>query len=91
MTGAGPLGCVPSELAQRGNNGQCSAKLQQAAGLYDPQLTQMLNQLNSELGADIFVAANTNLMNSDFISNPQAFGKLAKLNSILSLTIHDFA
>lgn len=74
VTGAGPLGCVPSELAQRGNNGQCSDKLQKAAGLYDPQLTQMLNQLNSELGADIFVAANTNLMNSDFISNPQAFG-----------------
>lgn len=74
VTGAGPLGCVPSELAQRGNNGQCSAELQRAAGLYDPQLTQMLNQLNSELGADVFVAANTNLMNSDFISNPQAFG-----------------
>lgn len=75
VTGAGPLGCVPSELAQRRNNGQCSAELQKAAALYDPQLTEMLNQLNSELGADIFVASNTKLMNSDFISNPQAFGK----------------
>ncbi|KAK1365106.1 GDSL esterase/lipase [Heracleum sosnowskyi] len=74
VTGAGPLGCVPAELAQLRNNGQCSAKLIEAAGLYDPQLTEMLEQLNSELGADIFVAVNTNLMNTNFISNPQAFG-----------------
>lgn len=88
MTGVGPLGCVPSELAQRRNNGECSAELQRAASLYDPQLTQMLNQLNSEIGADIFIAANTKLMNSDFISNPQAFGKLANLNSNFNLTIN---
>lgn len=86
MTGAGPLGCVPSELAQRRNNGQCSAELQKAAALYDPQLTEMLKQLNSEVGADIFIAADTNLMNTDFISNPQAFGNLAKLDSSYTLS-----
>ncbi|WOH16350.1 hypothetical protein DCAR_0935901 [Daucus carota subsp. sativus] len=74
VTGVGPLGCVPAELGQRRNNGKCSAELERAAGLYEPRFQQMLKELNSEVGADIFVAANTNLMNSDFISNPQAFG-----------------
>ncbi|KAL8156760.1 hypothetical protein AgCh_001750 [Apium graveolens] len=75
VTGAGALGCVPSELAQRRNDdGQCVPELQKASDLYDPQLTEMLNQLNSEVGADVFISADTNLMNTDFISNPQAFG-----------------
>ncbi|KAM5561782.1 GDSL esterase/lipase LTL1-like [Rosa sericea] len=74
VTGTGPLGCVPAELATRSSNGQCSAELQRAAGLFNPQLTQMLNGLNRELGADIFIAANTQLSHSDFVTNPQAFG-----------------
>ncbi|KAL1542265.1 GDSL esterase/lipase-like protein [Salvia divinorum] len=74
VTGTGPLGCVPAELAQRSRNGECSAELQRAAGLFNPQLTQMLLSLNSELGSDIFIAANTQLTHYDFINNPQAFG-----------------
>lgn len=74
MTGTGPLGCVPAELAQRSRNGQCSPELQRAAGLFNPQLTQMLLALNSELGSNVFIAANTQLTHYDFINNPQAFG-----------------
>ncbi|KAK4480452.1 hypothetical protein RD792_013525 [Penstemon davidsonii] len=74
VTGTGPLGCVPAELAMRSRNGECSAELQRAAALFNPQLTQMILRLNSQVGSNVFIAANTELMNTDFITNPQAFG-----------------
>ncbi|XP_050275415.1 GDSL esterase/lipase At5g33370-like [Quercus robur] len=74
VTGTGPLGCVPAELAQRSRNGECSAELQRAAALFNPQLVQMLNQLNSEIGSDVFVSANAFEMKMDFINDPQAYG-----------------
>ncbi|KAF2306955.1 hypothetical protein GH714_022735 [Hevea brasiliensis] len=49
VTGTGPLGCVPAELALRGTNGGCSAELQRAASLYNPQLVEMLKGLNKKL------------------------------------------
>ncbi|KAI9092956.1 hypothetical protein K1719_027479 [Acacia pycnantha] len=74
VTGTGPLGCVPAELAQRGRNGQCSVELQRAASLFNPQLVQMLGQLNRELGSQVFIGVNTQQMHLDFINNPRAFG-----------------
>ncbi|XP_021675814.2 GDSL esterase/lipase At5g33370-like isoform X2 [Hevea brasiliensis] len=74
VTGTGPLGCVPAELATRGRNGQCDAELQRAASLFNPQLTQMLGQLNRQYRSNIFIAANTGKMSLDFINNPGAFG-----------------
>ncbi|CAN1233852.1 GDSL esterase/lipase At5g33370 [Linum perenne] len=58
----------------RSRDGNCDPELQRAAGLFNPQLTQMLGELNSELGGDIFIAANTAMMTNDFVSNPAAFG-----------------
>lgn len=75
VTGTGPIGCVPAELAQRSRNGECSAELQRAASLFNPQLTQLINDINSELGSNVFMAANTMATHMDFVSNPQAFGK----------------
>lgn len=74
VTGTGPLGCVPAELAMRSRNGECSAELQSAAALFNPQLVQILNQLNSEIGSDVFVSANAFDMHMDFVSDPQAYG-----------------
>lgn len=82
MTGTGPLGCVPAELAQRSRNGECSPELQRAAGLFNPQLTQMLLSINSEIGSDVFIAANTQVTHYDFISNPQQFGTALSLSLI---------
>ncbi|KAK6775408.1 hypothetical protein RDI58_026409 [Solanum bulbocastanum] len=76
VTGTGPLGCVPAELAQRSRNGECSPELQRAAALFNPQLMQMLQGLNSELGSNVFIAANTQQMHTNFITNPQAYGKI---------------
>ncbi|KAK8546441.1 hypothetical protein V6N13_067663 [Hibiscus sabdariffa] len=74
VTGTGPLGCVPAELAMRGNNGGCSQELQRAASLYNPQLVEMINGLNAQIGRDVFISANTQRMHNDFVSDPQAFG-----------------
>ncbi|KAE9619070.1 hypothetical protein Lal_00047756 [Lupinus albus] len=74
VTGTGPLGCAPAELAQRGRNGRCSTELMHAASLFNPQLVQIIKQLNAELGSDVFIAANTQEMHNNFIMNPQAYG-----------------
>ncbi|WCJ43720.1 GDSL esterase/lipase At5g33370 [Euphorbia peplus] len=74
VTGTGPLGCAPAELAMRSANGECSTELQRAASLFNPQLTQMISQLNSKYGSNIFIAANTGLTKAAFITNPQSYG-----------------
>ncbi|KAI3423375.1 Lipase_GDSL domain-containing protein [Psidium guajava] len=74
VTGTGPLGCVPAELAMRSRNGECVEELQRAAALFNPQLVQMINGLNSDIGSDVFIAANTQQMSLNFISNPQEYG-----------------
>lgn len=75
VTGSGPLGCAPAELALRGSRaGECDAELQRAAALYNPQLVDMIRGLNADLGADVFVAVNAHRMHMDFISDPAAYG-----------------
>ncbi|KAK9061376.1 hypothetical protein SSX86_018557 [Deinandra increscens subsp. villosa] len=74
VTGTGPLGCVPAELAQHSRNGECATELQKAASLYNPQLDDMLNGLNQELGRHVFVGVNTRQMHNDFMTNPGAYG-----------------
>ncbi|XP_028778205.1 GDSL esterase/lipase At4g28780-like [Neltuma alba] len=74
VTGTGPLGCVPSQLAQRSRNGECVPELQRAAQIFNPLLVQMTQELNAQVGSDVFVTVNAFQMNMDFITNPQRFG-----------------
>ncbi|MED6211625.1 hypothetical protein PIB30_075544 [Stylosanthes scabra] len=74
VTGTGPMGCVPAELALRSRNGDCDVELQRAASLYNPQLGDMIKGLNQEVGSDVFIAANAYQMHMDFVYNPQAYG-----------------
>ncbi|TKY62276.1 GDSL esterase/lipase [Spatholobus suberectus] len=74
VTGTGPLGCVPSQLAMRSTNGECVPQLQQAMQVFNPMLVNMTRELNSQLGANVFVAVNAFLMNMNFITNPQKYG-----------------
>ncbi|KAG8487100.1 hypothetical protein CXB51_020637 [Gossypium anomalum] len=87
VTGTGPLGCVPAELAQHSRAGECAIELQRASALFNPQLAEMLSGLNAELGADIFVAVNTNEMHMDWINNPQQFGTAQYLLLKLKMAI----
>ncbi|KAI3449853.1 hypothetical protein Pfo_006518 [Paulownia fortunei] len=74
VTGTGPLGCVPGELALRSINGQCADEPQRASFIFNPMLVKMTAGLNQELGSDIFVAVNAVEMQYDFIKNPTDFG-----------------
>ncbi|CAN8326349.1 unnamed protein product [Cochlearia groenlandica] len=75
VTGTGPLGCVPAELASsQSANGECAPDAQQAAAIFNPLLSQMLQELNREIGSDVFIGANAFNMNADFVNNPQQFG-----------------
>ncbi|KAL9234967.1 hypothetical protein vseg_009775 [Gypsophila vaccaria] len=74
VTGTGPMGCVPSQIAQRGQNGQCAEDLMAAANMYNPQLYQMINDLNSQIGSTVFIVANAFKTHMNFINNPQAYG-----------------
>jgi len=76
VTGTGPLGCVPAELALHSQNGECAAELTRAVNLFNPQMVDMVRGLNRAIGADVFVTANTYRMNFDYLANPQAFGEL---------------
>jgi hypothetical protein len=82
VTGTGPMGCVPAELALRSRNGDCDVELERASSLYNPQLIEMVKVLNKEIGADVFIAANAHRMQMDFVTNPGAFGMHTKLDFI---------
>ncbi|KAK1431329.1 hypothetical protein QVD17_07786 [Tagetes erecta] len=74
VMGTGPLGCAPAERMQHSLTGDCATDLQSAAALFEPKLTQMIQDLNTKYHADVFIAANTKLMHHDMITDPKAFG-----------------
>lgn len=75
VTGTGPLGCVPAELAQHSRNGECAAELNRTVDLFNPQLVSMVRALNRDIGAgDVFVTANTYRANFDYLANPRNYG-----------------
>lgn len=74
VTGTGPLGCVPAELAQHSGDGECASELNRAVDLFNPQLAEAVRGLNHDMGADVFVAANTYRANFDYLANPQSYG-----------------
>uniref|UniRef100_A0A0D9VMM1 GDSL esterase/lipase n=1 Tax=Leersia perrieri TaxID=77586 RepID=A0A0D9VMM1_9ORYZ len=74
VTGVGPIGCVPAELALHSLDGTCDTELQRAADAYNPQLVEMLAELNREVAGDVFIGVNTKRMHDDFIDDPTAHG-----------------
>ncbi|ONK57304.1 uncharacterized protein A4U43_C10F18690 [Asparagus officinalis] len=74
VTETGPLGCVPAALALRSPSGDCAVELIRAANLFNTQLEQIINELNSEAGSDVFVAGDAFKSHMNFINDPQAYG-----------------
>ncbi|CAL5208362.1 unnamed protein product [Lathyrus oleraceus] len=76
VTGTGPMGCAPSELAlRRGPNDGCSTELGLAASLYNPKLFQMIVELNRELGSDVFVVVTMDVngvFENEFVETKKA-------------------
>ncbi|KAF3328131.1 GDSL esterase/lipase [Carex littledalei] len=74
VTGTGPLGCAPAEIAMRSTSGRCARELMRAADLFNPRVEKALKELNSQFGSDVFISANSNRMHFDFVMNPRAYG-----------------
>ncbi|ESW34639.1 hypothetical protein PHAVU_001G168200 [Phaseolus vulgaris] len=74
VTGTGPLGCLPSQLATKSTDGECVPELQEAMKIFNPLLDNMIKDLNSQLGNQIFIAVNAFLINMNYITNPQKYG-----------------
>lgn len=85
VTGTGPIGCVPAELALHSRNGECYAALQAASDMFNPQLVQLLSQLNAQIASPspVFISANAFAMHMDFVTDPQAYGTLSLSLSLL--------
>ncbi|MED6125827.1 hypothetical protein PIB30_072288, partial [Stylosanthes scabra] len=73
VTGIGPLGCIPSQLAERSINGECVAEIQEAARIFNQLLIKMTTELNNQLTSPVFIVANSFQINMDFINQPQRF------------------
>lgn len=88
VTGIGPLGCVPAELAYSlSKNGECVAEPQRATAMFNNELFQMLLGLNKEIGSDTFIAANAFDMNMDIIIKPQEFGLFRLITALFNYVI----
>ncbi|XP_057837749.2 GDSL esterase/lipase At5g33370 [Cryptomeria japonica] len=74
VTSTGPLGCAPGVKVSRSRNGECAVELQQAASLFNSQLKSVINQLNSEVSAQVFTFADSYSMNMGLFNNPTAYG-----------------
>lgn len=75
VTGTGPLGCVPAELAVASGNGQCAEEPEWAAELFNTGLDDMVQGLNQQLGSGVFISVKAYMeLHKDFIANPQAYG-----------------
>lgn len=86
VTGTGPLGCAPAEIAMRSTNGRCARELMRAADLFNPRVEKALKELNSQFGSDVFISANSNRMHFDFVMNPRAYGDKI-INHIINFPI----
>ncbi|CAL9165601.1 unnamed protein product, partial [Musa hybrid cultivar] len=75
VTGTGPLGCVPAELAlRRSLSGDCDPELQRAANMFNMLLFDLVRELNLEIGYVSFIAANAFNMHMNYITSPQVYG-----------------
>ncbi|CAN1288686.1 GDSL esterase/lipase At4g28780 [Linum perenne] len=75
VTGTGPLGCIPAELAFfQSSNGDCATEPQEAAKTFNPKLFDMVDNLNRDVGTDIFISANAFSLKMDMIEKPQLYG-----------------
>jgi hypothetical protein len=74
VTGVGPLGCVPAQLALRSRTGACDPELMRVPDMWNPQLKQILSELNQQYGSDVFIAVNADRMHMDIVMNPGTYG-----------------
>ena len=79
VTSSRPLGCAPALRALRSRNGECVGDIQQATLLFNSQLRSVINQLNTEVSAQVFTFADSYKMNMGLFNNPAHEQAILKL------------
>eukprot|EP00250_Pteridium_aquilinum_P011886 c20369_g2_i1 orf=150-1244(+) len=74
VSSIGPIGCIPSQLARRSVNGECSTYVNNLALNFNAGLKSVIAQLNSNLPGSSFVYAESYDPVFAYRSNPQQYG-----------------
>jgi phospholipase/lecithinase/hemolysin len=75
VTGVGPIGCLPNQLAMnKTTTGQCIDSINNLVLTFNSYLAQLVNQLNSALSGSFFVYADVYTSFLDVINNPSKYG-----------------
>ncbi|KAL4632830.1 hypothetical protein ACB092_04G079400 [Castanea dentata] len=75
LAGVGPLGCIPSQLASgAAPRGKCVSFVNDIVGLFNQQLSSLVDQLNANHSGAIFVYGNTFTGFTDILNNPRSYG-----------------
>lgn len=74
ISSVGPIGCIPSQLARRSQNGECSDFVNSFALNFNAGLKVLLNQLNAQLPGSRFLYAESYDPVFAYRTNPQQYG-----------------
>lgn len=77
LAGLGPLGCIPNQLAMNPiPPGQCVSIVNEIIGPFNVGLKSLVDQLNANHPAAIFVYANAYGLVGDMLNKPSTYGEL---------------
>ncbi|CAN1288685.1 GDSL esterase/lipase At4g28780 [Linum perenne] len=68
------IGVLNDTGFQFSSNGDCATEPQEAAKTFNPKLFDMVDNLNRDVGTDIFISANAFSLKMDMIEKPQLYG-----------------
>lgn len=74
LVGIGPLGCIPSQLAQSNITNGCIKQVNDLVKPFNQYLLQQMIRLNSTLPGSYFVYHNIYDTFFDMIQNPSKYG-----------------
>ncbi|CAI0426708.1 unnamed protein product [Linum tenue] len=55
-------------------NGECADEPQEAAKMFNPKLFDLVDELNRDIGEDVFISANAFSLKMDMIEKPEQYG-----------------
>jgi phospholipase/lecithinase/hemolysin len=74
ISNMGPIGCAPSVLSTRSQNGECVQEVNDYAINFNAALKPMLESVQAELPGSVFLYANAFGVVKAIIDNPTKYG-----------------
>lgn len=80
ISNMGPIGCAPSVLSTRSQNGECIQEVNGYAITFNAALKPMLESLQAELPGSVFLNANAFDVVKSILDNPLKYGNFHSLH-----------